>query len=65
MQYHAKGYTIEPRCVVGHAVRQNPLTTHFSERIPVVKRRVSVYACVCVCMYIYELCTYIYCHIWH
>ena len=27
------------------AQRRNPLTTHFSERIPVVKRRVSVLTC--------------------
>jgi len=27
------------------AQRQNRLTTHFSERIPVVKRRISVHEC--------------------
>ena len=29
--------------------RRNRLTTHFSESIPVVKRRICV--CVCVCVY--------------
>jgi len=50
-------YTIYPRCVIGYTVlsrfvyvhsvtftqRRNRLTMHFSERIPVVKRRISVY----------------------
>jgi len=52
----AIGYTIQPRCVAGYTVlprfmwvhcmtsaqRRNRLTTHFSECIPVVKRRISV-----------------------
>jgi len=33
------------------AQRRNRLTTHFSERIHVVKRRISVYVCVYVFMY--------------
>jgi len=38
---------------VTFAQQRNRLTTHFSERIPVVRRRICVY----MCMYIYTFYT--------
>jgi len=48
------GYTVPSRFVEVHSMtfaqRRNCLTTHFSESVPVVKRRISVCVCVCVCL---------------
>jgi len=80
----AIGYTIQPTCAVGYTVlsgfvslhcmtfaqRRNRQTTHFSYRIPVVKRRISVLllprqyqhsssdTCVDACAMLLILCTH-------